>query len=73
MFDAGSAPQECFLVWLRGTRTLHAQKWAELDFGAHNWRKQDVVAWQPLLEAEFHLSIDELARRYPPERCAARP
>jgi len=61
-----------FLVWVRGLRGPAPQKWAELYFGLGNWKRRQVLAWQPLSADEFEMSLDYLARLYPPERCAVR-
>jgi hypothetical protein len=65
-----SDPHEDFsdphFVWLRGQRGPRRQIWYELYYGENNHLKPYVLAVHRLAPGEDQLSMDELARRYPP-------
>lgn len=67
-FDSTSA--QPFFVWVRGPRGPEPQKWSQLDFGLHNWKRRLVLAWQPLSHEQYRLSIDDLVRLYPTDKCS---
>jgi hypothetical protein len=57
---------ECWLVWIHGARGPSPQKWTTQCFEAHPNRLQSVMARHPLSIAEARLTLDVLAKRYPP-------
>jgi hypothetical protein len=57
-----------YFVWVRGLDGPEPQKWAALDFGVGDWKREQVLAYLELPEEERHLSLSMLASRYPPPR-----
>ena len=57
-----------YFVWIRGLDGPEPQKWAALDFGVGDWKREHVLAYLELPEDERHLSLSMLASRYPPPR-----
>jgi len=57
-----------YFVWVRGLDGPEPQKWAPLEFGVGDWKREQVLAYLELPEEERHLSLSMLARRYPPPR-----
>ena len=59
---------EYWLVWLHGTQGPTAQKWVAECFETHptRLRNLNLMARHPLSAAEARLTLDVLAKRYPP-------
>jgi hypothetical protein len=58
---------EWYLVWVEGLRGPEPQKWCSDGLWGQLGR-QDVIVRCPLTDQEAKLSLDQLARRYPPPR-----
>gem|GEM_PF-1446054 len=54
-----------YFVWVRGLVGPEPQKWAALDFGVDDWKREQVLACRELPEQERHHSLAMLARLYP--------
>jgi len=54
-----------YFVWVRGLAGPEPQKWASLDFGVGDWKREQVLTYLELPEDERHLSLSMLAYRYP--------
>ena len=54
-----------YFVWVRGLVGPEPQKWAALDFGVDDWKREQVLACLELPEHERHHSLAMLARLYP--------
>ena len=67
--DADDLPR--YFVWVRGLEGPEPQKWLTMDFGVNDWKRPLVLAFLALPEAERHLPLAALARRYPPPRIEA--
>jgi hypothetical protein len=57
-----------YFVWVRGLDGPEPQKWAAMEFGVGDWKREQVLAYIELPEEERQLSLSMLARRYPPPR-----
>jgi hypothetical protein len=62
--------EQAHLVWvldLNGSK--NPQRWSELYFGLNNHWKMFVIAAEPIEKKDEQLTLNELAEKYPPEKC----